>query len=130
MLKFLKKHFIFLIMGQRISLTLNMRGKYGSFWKLAIKKKKKKFDGSQKTIGFKAFFLKGSMALHFVACNGADARSEYGRRERRSAEVGKRRRSGGVATRARHRPPPRVHSLGTLPLPSLSSGYTISLLRA
>jgi hypothetical protein len=50
--------------------------------------------------------------------------------ERRSAEVGKWRRSGGAASRARHRPPPRVHSPGTPPLPSLSLGYTIGLLRA
>jgi hypothetical protein len=38
------------------------------------------------------------------------------RRERRSTEVGKRRRSGGAATRARHRPPPHVHSPATPPL--------------
>lgn len=31
---------------------------------------------------------------------------------------------------SRHRPPPRVHSLGTPPLPSLLSGYTIGILCA
>jgi hypothetical protein len=70
------------------------------------------------------------LALHSVVCNGVAARSENERRERRSAEVGKRRRSGSAATRARHRPPPRVHSPGTPPLPSLSLGYTIGFLRA
>jgi hypothetical protein len=74
--------------------------------------------------------FRGVHARRMVACNGAAATSENVRRERRSAEVGKTRRSGGAATGARHRPPPRVHSPGTPPLPSLSSGYTIGILRA